>query len=98
MSSLHAAAIRIDLHINESQSLKSKRAVLRPLLARLEKMHLSVAEIDHQDSWQLAAVGVAVVAPQAGRLIEIIESVKRVAYSDPRVEVVGISVSHLEES
>jgi uncharacterized protein YlxP (DUF503 family) len=95
--SLHAAAVRIELHINESQSLKAKRAVLRPLVARLEKMHLSVAEVDHQDSWQRAAVAVAVVAPQAGRLGEVIEAVKRVAYSDPRVEVLEVVVSHLEE-
>ena len=98
MSSLHAAALRIELHINESQSLKAKRAVLRPLLARLEKLRVSVAEIEHQDSWHVAAVGVAVVAADAGRLGEVIETVKRVAYSDPRVEVMSIALSHLEES
>ncbi len=98
MSSLHAAALRIELHINESQSLKAKRAVLRPLLARLEKMRLSVSEIDHQDTWQRAAVAVAVVAPGAARLGEIIESVKRVVYSDPRIEVAEITISHLEEA
>ena len=98
MSAIHAAALRIDLHINESQSLKAKRAVLRPFMSRLERMHLSIAEIDHQGSWQLAAVGVAVVAPTAGRLGEIVETVKRVAYSDPRIDVVGIAVSHLEDA
>ena len=66
MSSLHAAAVRIELHINESQSLKAKRSVLRPLLARLEKLHLSVAEVDNQDSWQVATIAVAVVAADAG--------------------------------
>lgn len=95
--SLHAAAVRIALHINESQSLKAKRAVLRPLIARLEKLRLSVAEVAHQDSWQEATVAVAVVAPDAGRLIEVIETVKRVAHSDPRIEVASIVISHLEE-
>ena len=95
--SLHAAALTIRLHINESQSLKAKRAVLRPLLARLEKLHLSVAEVGNQDSWQVATIAVAVVAADAGRLTEVVETVKRVARSDPRMEVTSIDVSHLEE-
>lgn len=97
MSQLHAAAVVIDLHIGESQSLKSKRAVLRPLLARLERMRLSVAEIGHQDSWQLATIAVAAVASDAARLTDLVESVRRVVYSDPRVDVSSITVSHLEE-
>ncbi len=97
MSSLHAVAIRIGLHINESQSLKSKRSVLRPLLARLEKLRVSVAEIGHQDSWQEATIAVAAVASDAGRLAGTIETVKRIAYADPRIEVTSIEVSHLEE-
>jgi uncharacterized protein YlxP (DUF503 family) len=97
MSHLHAAAVRIELHINESQSLKAKRAVLRPLLARLEKLRLSVAEIGHQNSWQVATIAVAVVAADAGRLTEVVETVKRVARSDPRADVTSIEISHLEE-
>ena len=97
MSTLHAAALRIELHINESQSLKSKRALLRPLLIRLERLRLSVAEIAHQDSWQLATIAVAIVAADAGRLGEVVETVKRIAYSDPRIEVTSIEISHLEE-
>lgn len=97
MSSLHAVAIRIGLHINDSQSLKSKRSVLRPLLARLEKLRVSVAEIGHQDSWQQATIAVAVVAADAGRMGEVVETVKRIAYSDPRIEVTSIEISHLEE-
>ncbi|HLE38748.1 MAG TPA: DUF503 domain-containing protein [Acidimicrobiia bacterium] len=97
MSGLHAAALRIELHINESQSLKAKRAVLRPLISRLEKMRVAVSEVDHQDAWQFATIGVAVVAPQRRRLDEMIESVKRALYADPRLEVVEVSVSHLEK-
>jgi hypothetical protein len=97
MSTLHAAALRIELHISESQSLKAKRAVLRPLISRLTQMRVAVSEIDRQDAWQFATIGVAVIAPQAHRLDEIIETVKRTVYADPRLEVVEIAVSHLEE-
>lgn len=97
MSSLHAVAIRFGLHIDEAQSLKSKRAVLRPLLARLEKLKVSVAEIGHQNAWQQATIAVAVVAADAGRLGEVVETVRRIVYADPRIAVTSIEVSHLEE-
>ncbi len=95
--SLHAAAVTIGLHINESQSLKAKRAVLRPLLARLEKLRISVAEVAHQDHWQQATIAVAVVAADAARLIETLETVKRIVHSDPRIDVTDLVVTHLEE-
>jgi hypothetical protein len=93
---MHAAALRIELHLPEPQSLKAKRAVLRSLVARLEKLGVAVSEVDHQNTWQRSALGVAAVAPQAHRLDEIIESVKRGVLGDPRVEVVAIETSHLE--
>lgn len=93
---MHAAALRIELHLPEPQSLKGKRAVLRPLITRLEKLGVAVSEVDHQNAWQRSALGIAAVAPQAHRLDEIVEAVKRVALGDPRVEVVSIESSHLE--
>ena len=96
MSSLHAAAIAVEARIPESRSLKAKRAVLRRVLARLESMRVAVSEVDHQNSWQRTTLGVAVVAPEAARLTQIVESVKRALYEDPRFEVLDVSISHLE--
>lgn len=93
---MHAAAIRIDLRVPESQSLKAKRAVLRPVIARLEKLRVAVAEVGHQNAWQLATVGVAVVAPQRGRLDAMVEEVKRSLVVDPRLEVLDVAISYLE--
>lgn len=93
---MQAAAVRIELRVPESRSLKAKRAALRPLLAKLEAMNVGVSEVGAQDAWQKAVIGVAVVAPRLRRLDEIVESVKRVLYADPRLEVVSVTVSHLE--
>ncbi len=60
---VHAAAVCFDLHVPESRSLKTKRAAIRPIVDGLRhKYRLSVAEVDHHDQWQRAAVAVAVVA------------------------------------
>ena len=59
---MHAAAACFDLHVPESRSLKTKRAAIRPIVDGLRhRFRVSVAEVDHQDQWQRAAIGVALV-------------------------------------
>ena len=94
---MHVAALRLELRIPEAQSLKAKRAVLRPVLHRLRDRELSVAEVDHQDDWQRATIGVAVVAPQMSRLDEVVDGVQRMMLEDPTVELIEMGVSYLEE-
>lgn len=80
------------------RSLKEKRRRLRPVLAHLrQRMELSVSEVGSQDAWQKATVGIAVVAPQAHRLGEIIEGVRRYALGLDDMEMVHCDVFHLEE-
>jgi hypothetical protein len=95
---MHAAAIRIELRLAEVHSLKGKRAVLRPVIRRLRAMELSVSEVDHQDTWQRATLGVAVVARQAGRLDEVVATVQRSLLEDPTIEVIEMDVTHMEVS
>lgn len=94
---MHTAALRLELRIPDARSLKAKRSVLRPVLRRLRERELSVAEVDHQDDWQRATIGVAVVAPQRGRLDEIVDGLQRMMLEDPTVELIEMGVSYLEE-
>jgi uncharacterized protein YlxP (DUF503 family) len=44
----------------ENRSLKGKRAVVRPLKARVRnKFNVSIAECDDLDSWQRISLGIA---------------------------------------
>jgi uncharacterized protein YlxP (DUF503 family) len=95
---MFAAAIRIEIRLAEIHSLKGKRAILRPVIRRLRAMELSVSEVDHQDTWQRATLGVAVVAPQAGRLDEVVATVQRSLLDDPTIEVIEMDVTHMEVS
>jgi uncharacterized protein YlxP (DUF503 family) len=53
----------IQMHFPGVTSLKEKRQVLRSLKDRLrEHYNVSVAEVDHQDLWQRAALGVVGIA------------------------------------
>lgn len=56
-------SLRIDLAIYDSHSLKDKRRVLKGLKDRIAaRCNVSVAEVDHLDSWQRAAVGIAMIS------------------------------------
>ena len=87
---MHAAVVRYEFHIPSVGSLKGKRASLKPIVEGLRhRFHVSVAEIDHQDQWQRAAVGVAVVASSHSQLTDVLDSVDRFVWSHPDVDVLG---------
>jgi uncharacterized protein YlxP (DUF503 family) len=69
--------VRIELHLPAATSLKDKRSVVRGLKDRIRNMHAAVAEVDHQDLWQRAALGVAVVSGERRQVGEMLQSVRR---------------------
>jgi hypothetical protein len=56
------ALLSIELYLPMSQSLKDKRMVMRRLKDRLNAFNVAVAEVEHQELWQRAAMGVVTVA------------------------------------
>lgn len=54
--------LNLTLYLPENHSLKGKRAVLRSIKARVRtKFNVSIAEVDQNDVWQTAVLGVAQV-------------------------------------
>ncbi|MCU1430436.1 MAG: hypothetical protein JWL83_4436 [Actinomycetia bacterium] len=94
---MHAAAVCFDLHVPQSRSLKAKRSAIRPILDTLRnKYRVSVAEVDHQDQWQRAAIAVALVSGDPGQLRNLLESVERFVANAPDVEVIDVETAWLE--
>jgi uncharacterized protein YlxP (DUF503 family) len=80
--------VRFQLHIPQSRSLKEKRAVVRPIVEGLRRrFSLSVAEVGHQDKWQRATIGLAVVSDSPAHAAEVVDAVERWVWSRPDVEV-----------
>jgi len=53
----------IELHIPGNGSLKGKRRVVKSLLAKLHReFNISAAEVDANDAWQRAVIGLACVS------------------------------------
>ena len=95
---MHAAAVCFDLHVPESRSLKAKRSAVRPIVEGLRhRLHVSVAEVDHQDQWQRAAIAVAVVAESSRQLEKMLDSVERFVVNAADVEVLNQETAYLED-
>ncbi len=55
--------LTLEIHLPYSHSLKEKRAVLQRIRDRLRsRFNVAVAELDHQDVWQQATVGVVSIS------------------------------------
>jgi uncharacterized protein len=80
--SLAVGLLSIELFLPEAQSLKDKRMVLRGVKDRLKKFNVSVAEVEHQDLWQRAGLGVVTVSNARAHVDETLaaalEEVERV--------------------
>jgi uncharacterized protein YlxP (DUF503 family) len=71
-------ALTLTVHVPESQSLKDKRQVISSLLARIRRQfNVAAAEVDDQDTWQLATLGVVCVSSDRRHADEMCQKVLR---------------------
>ena len=67
----------LELRLENAHSLKEKRHVVESLKDRLRhKFNVAVAEIDHQDLWQRAAVAAVTVSSDRVHAEKVLRSVE----------------------
>ncbi len=88
---MNVGVCRIELRIPENQSLKAKRQIVKSIIARLQNTYnVSVAEVDNQDLWQLASLGVSCVSNHRRHADETLQAVlKFIVQNYPSVEIVS---------
>jgi uncharacterized protein YlxP (DUF503 family) len=83
--------LTIDLFFPYARSLKDKRRILQGLKERLKGRHnVAVAEIDYQDKWQRARLGIVTLNSQAS----VVEDVLNRILADARGLEEGEIVQH----
>lgn len=76
MSAARIALGLLELHLPEVGSLKGKRQILKGLKEKAKnRFEVSVAEVDHHDSWQRATLAVVCVSHDARHANEVIDKV-----------------------
>jgi uncharacterized protein YlxP (DUF503 family) len=60
---MHIAYAKITLQLTHVHSLKQKRQILRSLMDKLtQRFNLTIAEVEHNDQWQLAGLGIVMIS------------------------------------
>jgi uncharacterized protein YlxP (DUF503 family) len=60
---MNIGVCRIELRIPENHSLKGKRQIVKSIIARLQNRYsISIAEVDNNNLWQIATLGVSCVS------------------------------------
>jgi len=91
--------LTLEIHIADARSLKDKRHVVRSLKDRLRAhFNVAVAELDHQELWQRARVGVVSISGD-GKHLE--ESLAAIAAESERLlgrDLVSQEIEYFEDS
>jgi uncharacterized protein YlxP (DUF503 family) len=86
------AICRLTLRLPENTSLKGKRMVVKSVQQRLHnRFNVSVAEVSHNDAWQLAGLEIAAVSNSRAHASEIVANA--VTY----VETLRLDVEVIDE-
>ena len=82
------AAMTFRLHAPWEHSLKEKRMLVISVIAQLQnRFHVSAAEIDEQDTHQIAVIGVAAIVPHNAIADSLMEEISQFVESASEAEV-----------
>jgi hypothetical protein len=83
----------VQLYLSESRSLKDKRQVLQSLQERIRsRFSVAVAEVEHQDLWQRATLGLATVGNSVRHGDEVLTKVVGFIEQERRVQVLDWAI------
>ncbi|MGI6553367.1 MAG: DUF503 domain-containing protein [Clostridia bacterium] len=86
----------LTLYIHSSISLKDKRRVVQGLCHRLRKRFpVCVAEIDYQEYWQKAGLGVAYLSNESSQIYRVLQQVVNYVDCSADVEIVDFFIEIL---
>ena len=94
---MHIGVCTIDLRLPGSDSLKGKRRVVKSIVTRVgREFNVSIAEVEAQNLWQRAVLGVACVSSSAsyahGQLERVVQWIET---SRPDVELLDYRIELL---
>lgn len=94
---MFVATCVITLELDGVRSLKEKRSIVKSVITRLQReFNLSVAEVDRQDAWGTAVIGLAAVGNDKAHLHRLLEkSVAWVESQRPDAPIADYSIEFL---
>jgi uncharacterized protein YlxP (DUF503 family) len=97
--SMNVGVCKVSLRIPENMSLKGKRQVLKSITSRIgNKFNVAVAEVDDNDVWQLATIGICCISNNNRHANQVLSRVVAfimasrfdVEILDYEIEIIGV--------
>jgi len=84
----------ITLHLPESHSLKDKRQVIISLMARIrQRFEVAIAEVEENDIWQTAKLGVSCVSNSHHHASEVLDHVRQyIEETRPDISIINSEI------
>ena len=86
---MYVGILELDVLLGDVDSLKYKRAVLRPVLARLRRLDVAVTEAGDPDRHRRALIGVATVSGDSGQVHRVLDSCERQVAGEVELELLS---------
>ena len=82
------AVMTFRLRASWVHSLKEKRMIVKSLVAKLQnKFHVSVAEVDEQDTHQIIVIGVAGIVPHHALADSMMDEISQFVEDNTEAEI-----------
>jgi uncharacterized protein len=87
---------RIVLNIDDAYSLKEKRHVIKSIIERMKsRFNASISEVEMNDIWNRAVIGVSCVSNEAGHSDSMMSSIVNFIENDGRVDLVDYCTENI---
>jgi uncharacterized protein YlxP (DUF503 family) len=96
---MNVGVAKVSLRIPENMDLKGKRMVLKSIIGRVKsRFDVALAEVDDNDSWQSAVIGICCISNDKRHTNEVLSKVVRfietgrfdVEFLDYSIEIIDI--------
>jgi uncharacterized protein YlxP (DUF503 family) len=81
--------LECDVLLGAVESLKHKRAIIRPVLARLRRLEVAVTEAGDPDRHRRALIAVAAVAGDAQHVGQVLDTCERQVAGEVEIELLA---------
>jgi len=84
---MQISTCKITLRISHSHNLKEKRQVIKSLTTHIRnKFNVAVAEVDHNDKWQIATLGIVTVSNSSRNSESVIAKILHYIHHEIRTD------------
>src|SRR3954447_2407237 len=86
---MYVGVLELDVLLGSVDSLKYKRAVIRPIIARLRRLEVAVTEAGDPDRRRRALIGLAAVSGEHGHVQALLDRCERQVANEVEIELLS---------